>query len=316
MYIRILFLLIVTFLSSWSIGYATAVDLNVRKVNVEVKEANNTELEQFKSPISNFFFPVAPDGTSILDGFIVIAYNIKNFFIAIAVIFLIIGVIKLLFSSNSEEDLKKWRRNIVWTSVGILVMQIAYSVWNTLRLTSASDKIGSSLGWSFWVNIFGPIVDLLQILASFGFLLMAIYAFYILVTAGGDEERTKKGKNIVIYAIIGFLLIRIPYWIVRAIYGKSPCENTITIRGCDIRNPNPGEAVSIVATIFKYFNTFLALICVALVIYAAWLVLISAGDEEKIKKAKNIVIYIIVGFLLLVASHALFRFFLMPGSVT
>lgn len=156
--------------------------------------------------------------------FTTIAFQIKNFFIAIAVIFLIIGVIKLLFSSNDEESLKRWRSNIIWVSVGIFIMQIAFSVWNTLILRGATDIIGSSLGWEFWINVFSPIVDLLQILASFGFLFMAVWAFFILVTAGGDEERIKKAKNTILYAIIGFLLIRVPYAIVKAFYGRPGCE--------------------------------------------------------------------------------------------
>lgn len=48
-------------------------------------------------------------------------------------------------------------------------------------------------------------------------------------------------------------------------------------------------------------------------IYAGWLLFISAGDEEKVKKAKNIIIYIAIGLVLLVASHAIFRFFILEG---
>jgi Type IV secretion system pilin len=55
------------------------------------------------------------------------------------------------------------------------------------------------------------------------------------------------------------------------------------------------------------------LICVVLTIYAGWLVLISAGDEEKLKKAKNIVIYIALGLIVLVAGHALLKFFVLRG---
>lgn len=71
--------------------------------------------------------------------------------------------------------------------------------------------------------------------------------------------------------------------------------------------------MSIIGKIINYINGFLFLICVLLIIYAGWLVLISAGDEEKMKKAKNIIIYVFVGFVILVASHALFRFFILRG---
>ena len=137
------------------------------------------------TPVRSFFFFFLEGGQDgILGAFTTIAFQIKNFFILIAVIFLIIGIIKLLFSSNDEESVKKWKSNIIWTSIGIFVMQIAFSVWNTLILRNDSDKIGSSLGWEFWINIFSPIVNLLQMLAAFGFLFMAVWAFFIMVTAG------------------------------------------------------------------------------------------------------------------------------------
>ena len=41
--------------------------------------------------------------------------------------------------------------------------------------------------------------------------------------------------------------------------------------------------------------------------------LISGGEEEKLKKAKNIILYIVIGFVILVASHAIFRFFILKG---
>jgi hypothetical protein len=249
--------------------------------------------------------------------FTTIAFQIKNFFIAIAVIFLIVGVIRLLFSSNDEEETKKWRKSIIWVSVGIFVMQIAFSVWNTLILKDSTATIGSSLGWEFWVNIFSPIVNLLQMLAAFGFLLMAIWAFFTRVSAAGDEEKIKKSNNTIIYAIIGLLLIKIPYILVRSFYGRPGCENSaggfITIGTCDIKEVDLAGGIGIVGKIFTFFNTFLSVICVILVIYAGWLVLISGGDEEKLKKAKSTVLYIILGFIVLVASHAIFRFFILKG---
>jgi hypothetical protein len=55
------------------------------------------------------------------------------------------------------------------------------------------------------------------------------------------------------------------------------------------------------------------LVCVILIIYAGWLVLISAGDEEKLKKAKSTILYVFIGFIVLVASHAIFRFFILQS---
>lgn len=70
-----------------------------------------------------------------------IAFQIKNFFIAIAVIFLIVGVLTLLFSEMDTSAAKKWRNNIIWVSVGIVVMQIAFGAWNALLVDTS--KTGS-----------------------------------------------------------------------------------------------------------------------------------------------------------------------------
>ena len=299
---------------SLHIAYSAPIDTNVREVNVGDTGNNNELLEEFVSPISNFFF--TPWSASITDAFTTIAFNIKNFFIAIAAIFLIIGVIRLLFSNNDEESVKKWRWNIIWTSVGIFIMQIAFSVWSTLILTNSADRVGSALGWEFWVNIFWPIVDILQLLAAFGFIAMAIWAFFVMATAG-DEEKVKKSRNTILYAIIGFLLIKVPYEIVKAFYGRPGCENSsgslVSVWVCDIKGVDLTKGIGIIWKIFAFFNTFLSVICVILITYAGWLVLISGGDEEKLKKAKNIIIYIIIGFILLMASHAIFRFFILKG---
>lgn len=309
-----LLLLIATLISPLFVFGAE--DIHVRNTtSIVVNGAQGDQLATFagNSWITNFFISPSLSGDAIENTFIAIAWGIKNFFIAIAVIFLIIGVMKLLFSSGDEEAAKKWRRNIIWVSVGIFVMQIGYSVWRTLYLKDVMTRVDGKLGWLFWINIFEPIVNVMLVLASFAFLAMAIYAFYVMVSAWGDEERVKKGKNIIFYAIIGFLLIRIPKLLVWAIYGTptDACKNNvwISVGVCTVNDRNLAGGVNIFGKILTYVSGFLALLAVVLVIYAGWLIFISAWEEEKLKKAKNILLYVLIGFVALVASHAIFRFF-------
>jgi hypothetical protein len=89
--------------------------------------------------VSDFFFvpsgQVGKDG--VIEAFTTVAFQIKNFIIVVAVIFLAIAIINLLFSSNDEESVKKWKSNIIWVTVGIFVMQMASSIWRTLILENA-----------------------------------------------------------------------------------------------------------------------------------------------------------------------------------
>jgi Type IV secretion system pilin len=291
-------------------------DPNIRDITLGDKWGSNPFLETLKNNLSWYFILVDnPGWGAVNDLFMAIAFNIKNLFIAIAVIFLIIGVIKLLFSSGGDEDVKKWKSNIIWVSIGVVVMQMAFSIWHTLVIRDPSTPIWSALWWEMWTSIIRPLIGIIYMLASFGFIAMMFYAFYTIVTGWGDEEKLKKGKSTVIYAGIGYLLIRLPEAIVRAIYGSPSCKTVglFEVGNCEIKNHDLGESLKIIGTIFNYFNTFLTIICVFLVIYAGWLVFISGGDEEKLKKAKHIVLYIIIGLLILVSSHAIFQFFILKG---
>lgn len=319
---RILLFISLVFLPLFAL--AATNDPNLRDTTTVSVNANaNGDLATFagNSWITSFFYTPSLSGDSVENTFVTIAWAIKNFFILMAVIFLIIGVIKLLFRNGEEEDVKKWRNNIIWVSAGIFVMQIGFSIWKTLYLKSdyTGTFVDGRVGWLIWMNIFEPIVNVMLVLATFGFLGMAVYAFFTMVTANGDEEKAKKGKNIVIYAVIGFFLIRVPQALVMAIYGQpsAPCRTNswVAIGTCTIENRNLAAGLNIFGKILTYITGFLTLFAVVLVIYAGWLVFSSGGDEEKLKKAKSVLLYVGIGIIALVASHLIFKFFFLGTAI-
>ena len=265
-------------------GGAPISDLDV---NQEVRQGytDQTVVNRFADSFTHdVFFTTNTGGTEGIIGiFVQIAFQVKNFFIVIAVIFLIIGVLKLLFADGSDDSVQKWKQNIIWTSAGIFFMQIAFSIWNTLLITDNTTTLGAVLSWQFWNAVLAPVVSLMQFMAAFLFLGMMIYAFYMIVTGGGDDEKVKKGKRLVIYALAGFLLVRLPYTIVSLIYGGLPECNmaqsnlwSIAADPCSSSGSvDLSGMVGLVATIIKWLNGFLTILCIILVIYAGWLVLIS-----------------------------------------
>lgn len=314
---RILILIFSLFLAMPMVHAAGELEnnLNVRGVEIGWTINNNSVLSDFYSTsgIWSFFYTPTDTGMDGVVGvFTTIAFQIKNIAIALGVVFLAIAVIKLLFSANEEESVKKWRSSIIWVTVGIFVMQIAFSVWTTLLLQDSTSLIDSWFWWSIWLKIFSPIVSILQMLASLGFFLMVLYAFYTIVWGAWDEEKLKKWKRTIIYGLVGFFLLKVPQVIIEAIYGWFKCNIKLGfVEVCTETGPNTSAAVSLIGKVITYFNGFLMLICVLLVIYAGWLVLISGWDEERLKKARSIVLYVLVGFVVLVASHAIFRFFIL-----
>jgi len=85
-----------------------------------------------------------------------------------------------------------------------MLMQIAFIVHDVFF----NKEVNGVLGQNAVKNIFEPILQLLLFFASFVFVAMGVWSFYMLVTANGDEDKTTKGKMIIVQAVIGFTVIK------------------------------------------------------------------------------------------------------------
>ena len=63
-----------------------------------------------------------------------------------------------------------------------------------------------------------------------------------------------------------------------------------------------------VAEIIKIVLSFLGVIFIVLIIYAGFLWMLSAGNEERISKAKSIIISAIIGVAIILAAYAITQF--------
>lgn len=88
------------------------------------------------------------------------------------------------------------------------------SVYGVDRITENLQNGGDDLVFTA-DNIFGYIIGLFYFIA----MLFAIYGGFTILTSGGDEEKVKKGKNLIIYVVIGlalvFLASQIVTWIIK-----------------------------------------------------------------------------------------------------
>lgn len=258
---------------------------------------------------------ISTDGSTGI--FAKIANSIRELIIFVAVLFLFTGVLKLFFSDMSEDARVSWRKSLIWITLGIIIMGIAPTVWNILFNNDVEWMTAGRLYYS----VIEKLIQLLQFLGWFGFIAMMVYAFYVIVTAGGQEDALKKWKNTVIYAVFGFILLKVPEILVKYVYGDlhPNCRTfTFSLTSCKVRSEQSLDGAGIIgifAQIFNYVNGFLFLLCVLLVLYAGWLVFISGWDDEKLKQAKKTIIYAGIGLIILVASLAIFRFFIMEGNI-
>ena len=271
---------------------------------VEGKERND-KLKNFNDPDDNFTWVDATQWDKWFFYFLVrIAKSLKNIFFAIATVFFLIIVLRLLFTENSEEEFGKFKKWILWITVWIIIMQIAYS----LVITTQNQSISWWLANDLLKNIVIPLITLLETAASFFFIAIAIFAFYRMVTSSWDDEKAKTWKMSIFYAIIWFIVIKISGLIVKTTYSKTLCDDdNIT---CSWWVAEIEEWAWIIFKIINWLNWFVWIAVVIMIIYAWVQIIFSNWEEEKIKKAKTSIIYIFIWIFVLTMNYLILTFFL------
>jgi hypothetical protein len=235
-----------------------------------------------------------------------IARDLKNLFFIIASIYFLVLVIKLLFSNKTDEAVTNFKKWIIWISIWIIITQISYYFINVLF----DENINLTLANNFIDVIINPLIDLLRTAASFFFLAIMIYSFFRIITANWDEEKAKSWKMTVLYATMWFIVIKIATALVKSIYW------TISTHGytwsSSVVSVDIWWFADIVVRVINWTNGFIWIVVVIMIIYAGFLTLTSAWDEEKFKKAKSIIIYIIIWLLVLVTNYLILTFFIFP----
>lgn len=311
----ILFILIS--INFYSIDFVNAIDSSIdRNDNVEYqKEENNNSTNQHLNNLkTDNDIWVVKNWTWwewIYNTLVEIAKNMKYVFFMVASIYFVVLVIKLIVWGETDEQVTKFKKWIIWISIWIMITQISYSFVDSLYSKWVSD----ALAYDFSKSIIEPLIKLLQTWASFVFLAVAIIAFFKMITANGAEEKIKSSKMSILYSIIWFIIIKFSWLLVDTIYWKYNCEeNNLWLTNC-IRETNLNGSAQIVVTIINWANWFLWILIIILIIYAWLQVVFNIWDEDRLKKAKNTVLYIIVWLFLLVVNYLILTFFIIPESV-
>jgi hypothetical protein len=245
----------------------------------------------------------------LYNGLLQIARDLKNLFYALATLYFLVICIKLVFSENTEEAIWNFKKGIVWITVGIIVMQLAF--WFTAVLF---DKWVSARLWvSLFTIIVLPMINLVRTLASIFFIAMAIFAFYRLVTANGNEEAVKTWKFTIVYALGGFILVKLAQSIIEAFYGKVECNEIIT-NACK-NSLDISQWVNIILNVINWLNGFVAIAVLLMIFYAGFQILLSRWDEEKIKKWKQAILYVAIWIFILLVNFLILTFFIRPESI-
>lgn len=254
-----------------------------------------------------------------IDSFLIsIANNLSEIFFIIAIIYFLIIALKLIISENSDSESQNFKKWFIWISIWFIVIQTAqvfvnsiYSVANQ-SIRENSWNI-STLADNLLNNLVIPFTKLAEHGAAFLFIIIGIYAFYKLISSNWDDSKAKTWKIMIFHSIIWFIIIKLSWVVVRAAYWECnvwTLNSVFTQTKICNQTVNLSEATNIFTTILNWLNSFIWVWVVLMVVFAWLNIIFSRWDEEKIKKWKNSIWFIIIWIWILVMNYFILTFFL------
>lgn len=152
--------------------------------------------------------------------FIILITRIGFFFAAIVAITctvaIIFGGIMYALAAGDEQRAARAKKIILFAIIG-LIIAINAGVLTGLVRDVAGDPEGPGVGADPLISLIGRIG--IVILAPLALIATAavIYGGYIYITSGGEEDKARRGKQTITYALIGIFIVLISALIVNLI---------------------------------------------------------------------------------------------------
>ena len=219
----------------------------------------------------------------------------------VAMLMGIIYAFGFVFARGKEESIAKHKQNFLYIFIGFLLLMIADQVSEVFNPESEELRESGQL-----VN-FGAAHDRLRDIVNylkwlFGSLVVLLMTFsgFRLITASGNEEVVEKEKKHITWSGIGLLVILLASNIVNAIYvvGEPETGQVGTAAGAT-------EGIGEIAGIIRLFLVFLGPVAVLFTIYAGFMYLTAFENEERVNKAKRMIVGGVTGIFIIYASFAI-----------
>lgn len=220
--------------------------------------------------------------------------------------------IRLMIARGNEENFNAVAKNFLYVLAGVLILIFA----NTLsELFSLYQETGS--GATTFVSGQGEIITatskfkgVIQILIKFiRYLLGGLAVFYVVksgvsIILNADEETVGKQKEVFLYGFVGFILIFISEALVNAVFDVKTLDATYGDSFVET-NVNVSGGLKLIMNIANLLlgamsGLFLFTLVVGGAMYA-----FSAGNEERGKKATNIIISSVVGLVISFSAYTI-----------
>ncbi len=158
--------------------------------------------------------------------------------------------------------------------------------------------------WTIVANIATDIT----IIAAYLVLGYVIYGGYLYTFSGGDPGKVTAGKKTLTQAFIGLTIVMLANLIMGTI--RIVLVQNSTLAGCDVMtgdgcNVDPGELVQ---RLIGWLTAIAGIVSAIFLVYGGIGYITSSGDPGKIKKAKDTILYSLIGLTIVALATIITAF--------
>ncbi len=163
------------------------------------------------------------------------------------------------------------------------------------------NPVGSDQLQAFITKVALNIVEIMMVITAYIALFFILYGGFLFIANNGSSETVQKGSRTVLNAVIGLAIslgaVAILNFVFSAFVNNKNAEGIVTTSGNDILAAGLSTAYFIAGTVA------VIVIIVAGITYAT-----SAGESSKITKAKNQILYAVIGLVLVLSAWVITNF--------
>ena len=151
----------------------------------------------------------------------------------------------------------------------------------------------------------------ISVLASYLVLFYVMYGGFLYMSSSGDPGKAMSGKKTLIHAFIGLAIVISAYTIFSAIRiaiaGNSGFDNCIGLKDPNI-DANCANGTNIVANLISWLGGIAGVVSAIFILVGAWGYITAAGDPGKLQKAKQTILYAIIGLVIFALAQIITAF--------
>lgn len=254
-------------------------------------------------------FP-CPEGKGVEGARNLVANIVKNVRViigAVAIVMIIISGVKLITAQGNEEVFAKQQTTLIFSIIGLFLVGLAgelsqiFEVGRGGFLKDPNVALQKSKLFSRTVEI---IITFIKYIIGSVAVLFVVRNGLRLVLMGGNEEEVAKDKKNILWGMLGLVVILMANPIINKVFFKI---DTSKFPGLEPVRPgiDPKRLILEIAGMTNIVAALAGPFALLSLVAGGLMYILAGGEEEKIGKAKKIIIWSLVGIVVIYGSFAI-----------